>query len=118
MISTEQIALLLSALGIGAVLRDVAKSVLDRRKLGADTTSVLTTIAVSMVAPLSAQLEDEREQRVKDHVEHIAELQAEREQAALLKRDLDAALEECRTLRRSLTAAHAELTALRARLDG
>lgn len=116
-LSSEQIALLLSALGIGAVLRDVAKSLLDRRKVGADTTSVLTTVAVSLVKPLSDQLEAERTERATEHAQHIRELQEERAQAAALKTDLDAALDECRTLRKDLAAAHTELTRLRARLD-
>lgn len=117
-LTTEQIALLLSALGIGAVMRDVVKSVIDRRKLGADTTSVLTTVALSLVKPISDQLEAERTARAEEHAQHIAELQEERAQAELLRADLDAALGECRTLRADLAAAHDELNALRARLGG
>jgi hypothetical protein len=99
-------------------LRDVAKSVLDRRKLGADTTSVLTSVAVSLVEPLSRQLEAERSERAKEHAQHIAELQEERLQAVALRADLAEALDECRDLRADLAAAHDELTRLRARLDG
>jgi hypothetical protein len=116
-LSSEQLALLLSALGIGAVLRDVARSLLDRRKVGADTTSVLTSVALTLVKPLNEQLEAERAVRATEHAQHIADLRAERAQASALRDDLDKALTECRDLRDELEAAHKELTRLRARLD-
>lgn len=131
----EQAALLISALGLGAVLNSVVKAITEKRKLGADTTSILTAAARELVEPLRAELanerveraaenaehvarlQQERAERAAEHAEHIAELQREREQAAALTSDLDAALNECRTLRAGLAAAHRELTRLRARLD-
>ena len=115
--TTQDIALMLSALGIGAVLNSVVKAFSDRRKLGADTTSVLTSAARELVEPLRKELAAERAERAAEHREHVQALDAERAQVTQLRRDLDVALDECRTLRRGLSAAHAELTRLRARLE-
>lgn len=115
--TTQDVALLLSALGLGAILNSVVKALSDRRKLGADTTSILTSAARELVEPLRKELAAERAERVAEHQEHVQELAAERAQVTQLKRDLDVALDECRTLRRGLAAAHDELTRLRARLE-
>lgn len=115
--TVQDIALLISALGLGAVLNSVVKAVTEKRKVGADTTSVLTAAARELVEPLRNELATERQERAEEHRQHLAELQSERRQAEALKSELDRALDECRVLRRGLAAAHEELTRLRARLD-
>lgn len=127
-LSVQELALLISALGLGAVLNSVVKAISEKRKVGADSVSVLTAAALTLVKPLqdelererierATELERERSDRAREHEQHIRELRDERAQATQLKNDLDAALDECRTLRRGLAAAHDELTRLRARLD-
>lgn len=115
--NTQDVALLISALGLGAVLNSVVKAITEKRKLGADTTSILTAAARELVEPLRKELTAERVERAQEHAQHIAELKAERQQAAELRTELDNALTECRDLRADLESAHTELTRLRARLD-
>lgn len=115
--NVEDAALVLSALGFGAVAQAALRAITDRRKIGADTTSILTAAARELVEPLRKELATEREERAAEHQQHVQELREEREAAAGLRADLDAALGEARTLRLSLSAAHRELTALRARLE-
>lgn len=130
-LTTQDVALLLSALGLGAVLNSIVKAVSDRRKLGADTTSILTSAARELVEPLRKELATEREERATEHRQHIEdlayekevrrreheahlrELAQEREQAAELRTELDGALGECRNLRDELSAARTEIDALR-----
>jgi chromosome segregation ATPase len=117
MLSIEQVALLLSALGLGAVLNSVIKAVSEKRKIGADATSVLTAAARELVEPLRRELQTERAEREEEHTKHLRELAHEKREAKAVRRELDRALEDCRLLRRDLQAAQAELEELRARLS-
>jgi polyhydroxyalkanoate synthesis regulator phasin len=116
-LTTQDIALLLSALGLGAVLNSVVKALSDRRKLGADTTSILTSAARELVEPLRRELQTERQERAIEHRQHIEELAYEKAEAASVRRELNRALEDCQLLRRDLAAAQDELADLRARLS-
>lgn len=118
MLSVEQVALLLSALGLGAVLNSVIKAVSEKRKVGADATSVLTAAARELVEPLRRELQTERAEREEEHEKHLRELAHEKREAKAVRRELDRALEDCRLLRRDLQAAQVELEDLRARLSG
>lgn len=114
--SIEQIALMISALGIGAVLNSVVKAITEKRKVGADTTSVLTAAALTLVEPLRKELEAERVERAREHQTHLEELASERRSASALRADLSSALDECHELRAELVEARAELVALRAQI--
>lgn len=115
--NTQDVALVLSALGGGAVIQSVVNALKDRRKLGADTTSILTSAARELVEPLRKELATERAERADEHRTHLAELEDERRKAESVRRELDRALEDCRLLRRELQQTKGELDRLRARLD-
>lgn len=142
-VTPEEIALVLSALGGGAVINSVVNALKDRKKVGADTVSVLTATARELVEPLRAELNAERAERAADHQRHIADLTAERaertqdharhieelrqERAAVahVRTELDGALSEARGLRseladarQQLAEAYDEITELRARFGG
>lgn len=113
----ENVALLISALGLGAVLNSVVKAVSEKRKIGADATSVLTAAARELVEPLRQELKTERAERAQEHEQHVRELKQEREQAAQLRAELDDALSDCRHLRDELHEARTEIEQLRAELS-
>lgn len=104
--TTSDVALLLTALGLGAVLQSVIAAVSQRRKVGADTMSVLTAAARELVEPLRKELAQER-------AEHSAELNMEQEKVREVRSELRAALDEVSELRDELAAARREAEQMR-----
>lgn len=103
---TEELAILLAALGFGGALVAVVNAIFQRRKVGADATAVVTAAARELVDPLRKELANER-------AAHAAEVDLERRKVAEVRAELAAALEEARILRNELAMARVEADALR-----
>jgi protein tyrosine/serine phosphatase len=105
-VSATELATVLAALGFGGAFVAVVNAVSQRRKVGADATSVVTAAARELVDPLRRELANER-------AEHAREVEAERMKVAQVRAELDAALREAKDLRNELAMARVEADALR-----
>lgn len=94
------------ALGLGAILAEIVRSFLQRKKMGADAAKTITEAATSLLGPLREELAAER-------AEHSLELKAERIKVAEVRKELDQALTEAKYLRGELAMARVEADALR-----
>lgn len=90
----------------GGAITGVISAILQRRKVGADATAVITAAARELVDPLRKELATERS-------EHAKEIEVQRVNVTRLGEELEAAVSEARTLRRELVAARVEADALR-----
>lgn len=97
---------LLAAILGGGTLASIGNSIIQRRKVGADSTSVLTAAARELVDPLRQELANER----RDHAE---ELELEHQKVIQVRDELAAALAEAHALRQELAMARVEADALR-----
>lgn len=104
--SAAELATLLAALGFGGALVAVVNAFSQRRKVGADTTAVVTAAARELVDPLRKELALER-------AEHAKEIEAERRKVAEMRAELEACTEEAKVLRNELAMARVEADALR-----
>ena len=89
------------ALGIGVILAEIARAVIHRRKMGADTAQVITAAATSLLQPLNERITLLTE----DVVAARAELHATREELSRTRIELHAAREEVATLRAQIARA-------------
>lgn len=67
---------LLVGLGGGGILASAVNALLNRRKLGADTASVLSAASINLVKPLSDQI-DRLERKVKALEDRLAAMTSE-----------------------------------------
>lgn len=95
--SPTELAGVITALGIGGGLTAIINAVMQRKKIGADATSVVIAAARELVDPLRKELAQER----KEHSEEVAE---ERKQVTTLRTETASALAEAQQLRRELAA--------------
>lgn len=86
------------ALGVGAVVAEVVRSMLQRRKMGADAAKVITDAATVLLGPLH--------DRIKELEVVVADT----------RRELDAAREQVMLATGELHEARNEVAALRARI--
>jgi septal ring factor EnvC (AmiA/AmiB activator) len=96
------IAAVATSLGLGGVAVAVVNTVAQRRKVGADATSVVTAAARELVDPLRRELATER-------AEHTAEIEQGRAKVREIRDELDRALDEAKNLRMELAAVRVEL---------
>jgi septal ring factor EnvC (AmiA/AmiB activator) len=96
------IAAVATSLGLGGVAVAVVNTVAQRRKVGADATSVVTAAARELVDPLRRELATER-------AEHTAEIEQGRVKVREIRDELDRALDEAKNLRMELAAVRVEL---------
>lgn len=96
------IAAVATSLGLGGVAVAVVNTVAQRRKVGADATSVVTAAARELVDPLRRELATER-------AEHSAEIAEGRVKVREIRDELDRALDEAKNLRMELAAVRVEL---------
>lgn len=104
--SPAELATVLAALGFGGAVVAVVNAVSQRRKVGADATSVVTAAARELVDPLRRELANER-------AEHAREVEVERMKVAEVREELAQALTEAKSLRNELAMARVEADALR-----
>lgn len=95
-----------AALFGGGAVSGIVSAILQRKKVGADATVVITAAARELVDPLRKELALERQ-------EHSAEVEAERVKVKQVRKELSEALEEARVLRNELAAARVDADALR-----
>jgi DNA helicase IV len=84
---------ILLATGGGGILASAVNALLNRRKLGADTASVLSKAATNLVQPLSDQI-DRLEKKVTALEGRVTSLTNELDQAHDLLRDKDGLIAE------------------------
>lgn len=99
----SQILQLLTALGVGAVLVEIVRSFFQRKNMGADYASVISSSAVSLLAPLNQQIEELR-----------TEVNAAKNEVANLTGELSAALADAAHERELRLVAETEVARLRA----
>lgn len=97
---------LIAALGLGGAIAAAVNAIVQRRRIGADTTAVITAAARELVDPLRKELATER-------AEHAAELDLGRRRLEQMREELASAMDEARALRSELAAARSEADALR-----
>lgn len=100
------IAQLLTGGGLGAAVAAVIYALVQRRKVGADATAVVTAAARELVDPLRKELALER-------AEHAAEIEIERKKVHEIRGMLDDAMGDVRELRKELTLTRLEMNDLR-----
>jgi hypothetical protein len=101
-----QIALVLASILGGGTVVAVVNAIAQRRKVGADATSVVIAAARELVDPLRQELANER-------LEHSKEIALERHRVAQVRDELDAAMKEAQALRGELAMARIEADELR-----
>lgn len=99
-------AIIAAIAGFATALVAVLNALVQRRKIGADATSVVTAAARELVDPLRRELANER-------AEHAREVEAERMKVAEVRKELDQCADEARSLRNELAMARVEADALR-----
>lgn len=104
--SPEALVVVIAAALGGGTFASVIASISQRRKVGADATSVVTAAARELVDPLRRELANER-------AEHSREVDMERRKVAEVRVELAAALEEAQQLRGELAMARVEADELR-----
>lgn len=100
------IALIMTALGLGAILKSVIDAVSQRRKVGADVVNVLAAAAKELVEPLRQELAAERAahkiELAEEREQHDRELADEQRRVNSIRQQLDEALADVERLRRGL----------------
>lgn len=104
--SPETLVLVLAAALGGGTIAAVVNSISQRRKVGADATSVVTAAARELVDPLRRELNAER-------AEHSREVEMERQKVSEVRVELAAAIKEAQHLRGELAMARVEADELR-----
>lgn len=118
MSTSRDVVQLLTVAGVGGVAVEVVRSVLQRRKMGADYADVIARSATSLLEPLAKRVaeleislasERQESQKARDEA-HGAHQEAEKAhaQVTLLTTDLQAARGEVRALRREVKALRAD----------
>lgn len=87
----------ITALGIGGALTAIINAIVQRKKVGADATSVVIAAARELVDPLRKELAQERK-------EHADEIAVERSEVSTLRAETTEALAEAQALRAELAA--------------
>lgn len=95
--SPAELAAVVTALGIGGAFTAIINAVVQRRKVGADATSVVIAAARELVDPLRKELSQER-------AEHATEIAQERKEVTNLRAETASALAEAQALREELAA--------------
>jgi chromosome segregation ATPase len=108
--TSSQILTFLVVGGGAAAIVNTIRILIERRKIGADATEVVTRAARELVDPLRQELENER----RSNAEEIA---LERRKVAQLRKELDQAMLEVRALRAELQFARHEADQLRNEAD-
>lgn len=104
----QDVILLLSALGVGAILREVVVAFLQRRKLGADAVVLINAAAADSVSWMRRELAAER-------AEHTAEIAENDAKVADLSDQLEACATQVQKLRAQLALATTDVEQLHAR---
>lgn len=96
----------IAALFGGGAITGIGSAILQRRKVGADATAVITEAARELVDPLRKELATERSENAK-------EVEAQRMKVARLTKELEAVEATLRVIRAELVECRADLDVMR-----